>query len=181
MYFSINISHFLINNGKEWRNSWNKPNKRHMEKGDIISLVGKNCPRDIHWGPVTRLQSRSCELEPMHSRISFIEIGYKIISTAIRSLPPICVGQFRLTLEYYECRCCNQYQSQQPKRAKIHISKFTLHSHDENYSDTYVRKCKYTFILGQTQVYNYTRANLLGYVFASTCALLHTGVKFTYM
>ena len=86
-----------------------------MEKGGIISLVGKNCPRDIHWGPVTWLQSRSREFEPMHSRIFFKEIGYKIISAATLCLPPILVGQFRLTLEYYECRCCNKYQSQQPK------------------------------------------------------------------
>ena len=55
-----------------------------------------------------------------------------------------------------------------PKEQKIHISKFTLHSHDEKYTDTYMCKCKYTFTLGQTKVYIYTRANLLGYVFALT-------------
>ena len=103
------------------KSSWDKPNKSHMQKGDIISSVGKNCPRDIpDWGLGTWLQSRSCEFKPMHSRIPFIEICYK---TAIFSYLPIW-----LTLEYYECRCCNQNQSQEPERAKIHISKLTLHT-----------------------------------------------------
>ena len=66
-------------------------------------------------------------------------------------------------------------------RAKIHINKFTLRSHDEKYPDTYMCKCKYTFTLSQTHVYIYTIANLFGYIFAFTCALLHTSVKFTYM
>ena len=64
--------------------------------------------------------------------------------------------------------------------AKIHISKFTLHSHDKKYmySDTNVCKSKYTFTLGQSQEYICTYVNILGYVFAFTCA--PRCVKFTY-
>ena len=82
--------------------SWDNPNERHMEKGDIISLVGKNCTRDIHWGPVTWLQSRSCEFEPMHSRISFMEISHKIIFMPKRAKVHfanlLCIHMLRNTL-----------------------------------------------------------------------------------
>ena len=70
--------------------TWSNPNKRQMEKGDVILLVGKNCPRDMYSLRTSNMTSvLSREFEPMHSHISFVEIVHKIISTAILSLPPI--------------------------------------------------------------------------------------------
>ena len=53
VYFSFNTSHFLIliknekNEETSSKCSWGNTNKRHMEKGDIISLVGKNNVQEI--------------------------------------------------------------------------------------------------------------------------------------
>ena len=46
------------------------PNERYIKKGDILSLVGKNCPRDIHRGSVA--SSSLCT--DAYDHISFVEI-----------------------------------------------------------------------------------------------------------
>ena len=147
------------------------PNKRYIEKGDIISLVGS--PKDIHWGPV---QSRSREFEPMHRHIWSHIFCRDLVIHVIKVLQPFSsycrFKQGSLNLwqmdaketEVLWMQMLHPISSQQPKRAKIHntvISKLLLCSHDEKYSDTC--KWKYTFTLGQTQVYIYTHANFLMY------------------
>ena len=117
-----------------------------------------------------------------------MRFGHKISSTAILSLLLIQVGQFKLVADgckrnwnIMNADVATSIITTAQKRAEIHLSKFTLRSHDEKYSDTYVYKRKYTFTLGQTQVYIYTRANLPRYVFAFICTRLHRCVKFSYM
>ena len=98
------------------------PNKRYMEKGHIISLVGKNCPRDIHWGP---FQSSSHELEPiMHRHIwshVFLRdlVIFKFYGTADSSRAVWTCGRWmQKKLKYYERICCNQYHHNSPKEQK---------------------------------------------------------------
>ena len=71
------------------------------------------------------------------------------------------------------------YQSQQPKIATYNQANLLCVHMTKN---TQIHTCVNinTFTLGQTHVYICTRANLLAFVFAFTCALFHMCVKFTY-
>ena len=67
--------------------SWDNPNKRHMEKGDIVSLVGKNCPRDsLKTSNLTSIQeSRVRAYAQPHIFQRDWSSKYMVISTAILS------------------------------------------------------------------------------------------------
>ena len=58
-WFCHEAAHFFFCNGKKKKEGTSSkcsggtnfgidPNERYIKKGDILSLVGKNCPRDIH-------------------------------------------------------------------------------------------------------------------------------------
>ena len=100
---------------------WGSPNKGHMEKSDIISLVGKNRPRDSNWGPDFNPGVASFSLCTATSFVLVINNFYGQSLPAVSSsrAAKTCGKWIEKKLRYMNVDAAMRINHNSPKRRKI--------------------------------------------------------------